>query len=67
MVESEYYFICICTTYTDIRYKYNIRSVWPNTNKFDSMISSTNRTVQLNIAKFIRDASRRRQEILKEI
>jgi hypothetical protein len=67
LVESEYHFLCICTTYSDIRHKYNIKSVWPSTNEFELMISSKNRTVQLKLAKFIRDASRRRQDILKEI
>ena len=54
-IESEYHFICICPKYCELRSKYlTIR--WFTTAEFNRIMSSKNRKVQLNTAKFIKRA-----------
>ena len=54
-IESEYHFLCVCPKYCELRSKYlNIH--WFTIAKFNRIMSSKKRKIQLNTAKFIKRA-----------
>ena len=63
-IESEYHMLLVCPTYRDLRNKYfpNYYCHWPNLQKFDSLMCCETALRQRNLAKFIYEAFRRRQE-----
>ena len=64
-VESEYHFFLTCSIYKDLRTKYCIRSNWPNLVKFKNILSCQNTTVINNVARFITEAMKLRDEKLE--
>ena len=64
-VESEYHFLLICPIYKDLRTKYSIRTNWPNLAKFKNILSCQNTQVINNVARFLTDAMKLREEKLE--
>ena len=62
-VECEYHFLLVCPFYRELRQKYfrPYYCHWPTINKFDDIMSKTNRKVILNVAKFLYNASNLRK------
>ena len=55
VIENEYHFMIVCPLYRDIRKKYLNPDYcsWPTLNKFENLMLSQSKNVQLNIAKYI--------------
>ena len=55
LVESEYHFLLVCPYYRNLRQKYlkPYYCRWSTLNKFDDLMSNTNKNVVINVAKFI--------------
>jgi hypothetical protein len=55
VVESEYHFLLVCPFYSDLRNTYLTRYYchWPNLHKFVSLLSTTNKKLLINLAKFV--------------
>lgn len=66
-VESEYRFMLCCTKYHQIRNKYLGRISWPNINKFNSFMSTKNKSLLIKISKFIKEAFNIRKETLENL
>ena len=64
IVESEYHFLLCCPAYSAIRRKYNISTNWPNLSKFRSILSNQNVVNINNIARFISESMKLREETL---
>ena len=62
MVESEFYFLLVCSRFNDIRRELLPRSPWPSVAKFISIMSSKSQ----KLSKFIRSANTLRSQALKE-
>ena len=67
VVESEYHFFLTCPIYKDLRTKYCIRSNWPNLMKFKNILSCQHNKVIKNVARFITDAMKLREEKITSI
>lgn len=54
-LENEYHFLLICPLYKDLRKKFlkPFYCSWPTLNKFDSLMSTTNKTELINLAKYV--------------
>ena len=63
MVESEYHVFLCSPIYNDLRRKYNIRCNWPKWTRFKYRLLSQNGIN--NVAKFISEAMKIREENLK--
>ena len=63
VVESEYHFLCICGKFGDLRTKY-LSCTRPNISKFIRILSSKNKRIQINTAKFIKEALQRRKSLI---
>ena len=63
VVESEYHFLCICGKFGDLRTKY-LSCNRPNISKFIRILSSKNKRIQINTAKFIKEALQRRKSLI---
>ena len=63
LVENEYHFLLVCPLYRELRKQYlkPYFCRWPTLNKFDALMSNTNRKSLLNVAKFIYYAMNLRQ------
>ena len=63
LVENEYHFLLVCSLYRELRKQYlkPYFCRWPTLNKFDALMSNTNRKSLLNVAKFIYYAMNLRQ------
>ena len=61
VVESEYHFLLVYPLYGDLRRKYfsSYFCQWPSLIKFENLMSSQSKRVQINIAKFIYAAENR--------
>ena len=61
VVESEYHFLLVCPLYGDLRRKYFSPYFchWPSLLKFENLMSSQSKRVQMNIAKFTYAAEKR--------
>ena len=61
-IESEYHFLLVCPLYRDLRAKYFTPYFchWPNTHKFETLLSSNSRKVICSVAKFIYFAAKKR-------
>lgn len=64
VVESEYHFLLCCPLYRDIRCNYIKNCSFPNLNKFNLLLSSKNKSTVRNVAKYITEALKKRQEKL---
>ena len=64
-IENEYHFLLACPQYLDIRIKYLRRCYWswPTLNKFDTLMTSTNKNEILNLSKYIYYATKLRNEL----
>ena len=64
-IENEYHFLLACPQYLDIRRKYLRRYYWswPTLNKFDTLMTSTNKNEILNLSKFVYYATKLRNEL----
>ena len=64
-IENEYHFLLACPQYLDIRKKYLRRYYWswPTLNKFDTVMTSTNKNEILNLSKYIYYATKLRNEL----
>ena len=62
-VECEYHFLLVCPFYRELRQKYFKPYYWhwPTINKFEDLMTKTNRKIILNVAKFLYDASNLRK------
>ena len=67
VVESEYHFLLCCPIYRNIRCKYKKNSSFPNISKFNSIITSSNKITITNVAKYITEALKIRQETLDNL
>ena len=58
-IENEYHFLLVCPRYRELRIKYIKRYFfsWPTTNKFETLLLSSNTKTISNVAKFIYHAS----------
>ena len=56
LVESEYHFLLCCTKFSAIRIKYLGRHSWPSLNKFNALMSTSNKLLLNKISKFITEA-----------
>ena len=65
-IEDEFHFILKCDKYDDLRQKYVKRYFRerPSMQKFVELLSSTNRQSLLNLCCFLRDATKRRNNLL---
>ena len=63
LVENECHLLLVCPFYRELRQKYfkPYYCRWPTLNKFDDMMSKTNKTAFLNVAKFVYHASNLRK------
>ena len=66
-IESEYHFLLCCTHYYDIRNKYLGHISWPNINKFNSLMSTKNRSLLIKVSKFIKEAFASRKTPLENL
>ena len=66
-VESEYHFMLCCPTYTEIRRKYKITANWPNIALFRNILASQNTISIMNVARFISEGMKLRDETLNTI
>jgi hypothetical protein len=66
LIENEYHFMLTCPLYSHLRRKYfkSYYCRWPTLTKFKSLMSTTNKCELLQIAKYIYDASRLREELV---
>ena len=66
-IENEYHFLLTCPFYRDLRKTYLKRYYyqWPTLNKFDNLMSITNRTIVINLAKYVYFASQQRKQIIR--
>lgn len=55
LIENEYHFLLVCPYYRELRQKYlkPYFCHWPTLNKFDDLMSKTNKNIICNVAKFI--------------
>ena len=62
-VECEYHFLLVCPFYRELRQKYfrPYYCHWPTINKFEDLMTKTNRKIILIVAKFLYDASNLRK------
>ena len=67
VVESEYHFLLCCPIYRTIRCKYIKNSSFPSINKFNAIIASSNKSTINNVAKYITEALKIRQETLENL
>ena len=58
-LKDEFHFILECVSYDDLRKKYIKKYFWkrPNILKFIELLTSSNRTIIQNLAKFIFDST----------
>jgi hypothetical protein len=63
-IESEYHFLLVCPFYSDLRKQLlpKYYCVWPNINKFKSIMKTTQKSKIVNLAKFIYLATEKRSE-----
>lgn len=63
-IENEYHFLLTCPFYTELRKTYLKRYYyqWPTLNKFDNLMSTSNRTIVINLAKHVYFSSRLRKQ-----
>lgn len=61
-VEDEYHFLLVCPHYRELRSKYfkPYFCHWPTMNKFETLLSSSNKKTICNVAKFIYFANKQR-------
>ena len=61
-IEDEYYFLLVCPNYREFRMKYlkPYYRHWPNTHKFESLMSLTSKKLTCSLAKFIYFATKKR-------
>ena len=54
-IENEYHFLLTCPFYRDLRKTYLklYYYQWPTLDKFDNLMSTTNRTIVINLAKYV--------------
>ena len=64
-VESEYHFLLVCQKYNNIRSKFIKQHHWPTINMFKNLLSSKNRKVQIDIEKYIKNATEERKNNLE--
>ena len=65
-IENEYHFLFTCPFYRDLRKTYLKRYYyqWPTLNILDNLMSTTSRTIVINLAKSVYFASRQRKQII---
>jgi hypothetical protein len=65
VVETEYHFLLVCPMYRELRGKYfkPYFCHWPTLNKFEKLMSSSIKSVQLNLAKYIYFANLKRNTV----
>ena len=54
-IENEYHFLLVCPLYEDLRRKF-LKAYycnWPTLNKFDKLMTTTNKSEIINLAKYI--------------
>lgn len=66
-VESEYHFMLCCDKFRTVRRKYIGNIAWPSIQRFNSLMSSKSKNVQLNICKYIKECMKMRKEALEAI
>ena len=67
LVENEYHFLLCCPKYIEIRRKYFGSIQWPTINKFNNLMSLTNKKYLLNIAKCIKECMSLRKITLENL
>ena len=62
-IENEYHFLMTCDLYKDLRNKYfkQYYRRWPTLNKFDKLMSSSNKTEILKLSKYVYFATKLRK------
>ena len=63
-IENEFHFLLVCPLYKDLMKKYlkPYYCRWPTLNKFDKLMSTSNKTETLNLAKYVYYATKLRDE-----
>ena len=66
VIENEYHFLLVCPLYRSLRRKYlkHYYCRWPTVNKFDNIMSTSNKNEILNLSKYIYFANKLRIESL---
>lgn len=67
-VENEYHFLLTCPFYRDLRLKYlkPYFCRWPTLSKFDTLLETKNKTIVLNLSKYIYYSMNRRKSFLSD-
>ena len=66
-IENEYHFLLCCPKYIEIRRKYLGSNQWPTVNKFNNLMSMTNKISLLNVAKCIKECMSLRKISLENL
>lgn len=63
LIKCEYHFLLVCPLYRELRQKYfkPYYCHWPTINKFEDLMSNSNKKVISNVAKFVYNASNLRK------
>ena len=63
-IENEFHFLLVCPFYWELRQKYlkPFYCRWPTLNKFDKIMSSTNKNEILSLSKYLYFATKLRNE-----
>ena len=68
-IEDEFHFVCICSSFSEIRRKYIKRTYFmrPSVFKYHQLLLSENRNDLVNLCKFVKEAMVHRNELLNRI